>query len=788
MLDPTTIDDNGASFDVIVINMVDATTSAAAILTVNLPDADGDGVEDESDNCPTSANPDQADGDGDGVGDACDAVPNDGPTGDFDGDGSLNGADNCRLDANSDQADADGDGLGDVCDAGLGSTERISVDSTGAEAQGLSFLAAMSGDGRFVAFSSGAPNLVPGDTNGFFDVFVRDRLTGVVERISVDSVGNQGNHESSLPSISADGRFVAFYSSATNLVSGDANGFADVFIRDRLLGTTELVSIDSAAIQADLGVTSDPPAVSADGRLVAFASVSTNLVPADTNDTRDVFVRDRQTGTTARVSVNSAGEQGNSVSGDENSFSFSGDGRYVAFTSMASNLVAGDTNDVRDTFVYDRLTGAIERVSVNSAGEQGNVQVADEHGSSLSADGRFVVFSAGGNSNFVPGDDNGALDVFVHDRVTGTTERVSVSSAGVQGNGSSRNSYTPSISADGRYVVFGSSASNLVPGDTNGNPDVFVRDRLLGTTERVSVGTPSSQGNAFSSQETISADGRFIAFASSATNLVLGDTNGETDVFVRDRSSNTVPGVDVEVNPIDPVSGTAPATLVFDEVTTPGTTSLVTSTGGPAPPDGFALGDPPIYYELTTTAVFAGPIAVCINYPEGVFEDETQLRLWHFENGTWVDQTSPGSLDTVANVICAQVTSLSPFVILESIDMTAPTLGVTVSPARLWPPNHSLAAIAASVQVSDDRDQNPVVELVSITSDEPDSGGGDGDLPNDIQGAAFATDDRSFLLRAERHESGDGRVYTITYRATDQAGNATLATAVVRVPHDNSGK
>jgi Tol biopolymer transport system component len=240
--------------------------------------------------------------------------------------------------------------------AGAGTTERVSVDSAGNE--GNSFVqrnASISADGRFVAFTSFATNLVPGDTNRRDDVFVRDRLTGTTELVSVDSAGNQGNRDSGSPAISADGRFVAFHSVATNLVPGDTGNMTDVFVRDRLTGTTQRVSVDSAGTEGNGA--SVEPAISGDGRFVAFYSFATNLVPGDTNGDGDVFVHDRQTGTTERVSVDSAGNQGSAISDGFRKVSISADGRVVAFVSVATNLVPGDTNGGSDAFVHDRQTG-----------------------------------------------------------------------------------------------------------------------------------------------------------------------------------------------------------------------------------------------------------------------------------------------------------------------------------------------------------------------------------------------------------------------------------------------
>ncbi|MDO5648693.1 MAG: hypothetical protein Q4G20_12240, partial [Paracoccus sp. (in: a-proteobacteria)] len=398
--------------------------------------------------------------------------------------------------------------------------ERVSVSSSGVQGGRGSYYPSISADGRFVTFYSEAGNLVPGDTNWRHDIFVHDRQTGVTERVSVSSSGEQGDWSSFMPSISADGRFVTFWSDATNLVPGDTNWRHDIFVHDRQTGVTERVSVSSSGEQGNRH--SYNPSISADGRFVTFRSYATNLVPGDTNERDDVFVHDRQTGVTERVSVSSSGEQGGEWSSTP---SISADGRFVTFYSDATNLVPGDTNGRHDIFVHDRQTGVTERVSVSSSGEQGD---GYSYYPSISADGRFVAFKSDA-TNLVPGDTNGRGDIFVHDRQTGQTERVSVSSSGEQGN---YESSAPSISADGRFVTFRSSATNLVPGDTNRSGDIFVHDRQTGQTERVSVSSSGEQGGGYYGYPSISADGRFVTFYSSTSNLVPGDTNGAMDIFV----------------------------------------------------------------------------------------------------------------------------------------------------------------------------------------------------------------------------------------------------------------
>jgi Tol biopolymer transport system component len=405
-------------------------------------------------------------------------------------------------------------------------TERVSVATGGAQGNGITGPPSISTDGRFVAFHSGATSLVPGDTNAAVDSFVRDRQTGTTERVSVDSSGMQANSDSYYGSVSADGRFVAFYSFATNLVVGDTNGVHDVFVRDRQTGTTERASVTSGGVQGNSD--SILPAISADGRYVVFYSAAGNLVVGDSNGVYDVFLRDRQTGTTERVSVATGGAQGNGASVNP---VVSSDGRYVAFSSSATNLVAGDTNGVDDIFVRDRQTGTTERVSVATGGAQGTGGCDQP---SISADGRFVAFWSAA-PNLVAGDTNGIRDIFVRDRQTGTTERVSVATGGAQANFGGE---VGSISPDGRFVGFSSHSVNLVAGDTNAKEDIFVRDRQAGTTERVSVATGGTQANDHSDWPVLSAGGRFVAFVSWSSNLVAGDTNGWPDDFVHDRNAS----------------------------------------------------------------------------------------------------------------------------------------------------------------------------------------------------------------------------------------------------------
>lgn len=414
--------------------------------------------------------------------------------------------------------------------AAAGETELVSVTATGGRAAGDSNLrhggGALSADGRYVVFHSYRPTLSPGDDNGVADVFIRDLETGATRLVSESLDGGVGNAYAVDASISADGRHVAFFSPANDLVRGDRNGSGDIFVWHRETGRLERASVGSTGVQGN--DTSLESALSADGRFVAFTSFATNLARSDTNRRSDVFLRDRHAGYTERVSVASDGREANDYSWQP---SVSADGRFVAFYSTANNLVADDRGGWADVFVRDRQTRQTRRVSVPRDGAAAN---GDSVQPTLSGNGRYVAFVSTA-TNLVPGDTNRRVDVFVKDLASGAIERVSVASNGAQGNGASSE---PAISADGRYVAFESFASNLVPGDTNRKPDVFLHDRETGVTRRVSLGTGGAQADDANWTPSLSADGRYVAFRSDATNLAARDRNRSSDVYVRDLGAN----------------------------------------------------------------------------------------------------------------------------------------------------------------------------------------------------------------------------------------------------------
>ncbi len=351
-----------------------------------------------------------------------------------------------------------------VRDRLLGTTTRVSVSSSGAEGHGASYGASISGDGRRVAFASEADDLVPGDRNGWPDVFVHDRLTGDTVRASVGPGGADSDAEASEPCLSANGRRVVFHSFATNLVDGDGNSSCDVFLHDLRAGLTTRVSVAGDGSEGNHD--SSFASISGNGRHVAFESEATNFAPGDVNGTQDVFVRDLLTGLTRLASVSTAGKHGNSSSSVP---ALSLDGRHVAFESHATNLVPGDGNGKEDIFVRDLVHKVTIRVSVATGGAEAN---GKSRSPAISAHGQRVVFQCAA-TNLVPGDDFVLWDTYVHDLSRGVTQCASFGLAGAQGDGAA---FDPALSADGSVVAWESSATNLVPDDGNESSDIFVRE------------------------------------------------------------------------------------------------------------------------------------------------------------------------------------------------------------------------------------------------------------------------------------------------------------------------
>jgi len=400
----------------------------------------------------------------------------------------------------------------------------------GVDPNGASSDPSVSATGRFVAFVSRASNFGPLDPNGPVpDVYLFD---GDAQRATLVSSGLGGagaNGPSSAPSISADGSTIAFASRANNLVPGGSGHHENIFIR---LADGTIFQISHSVNFGPPDGDSYQPVISADGRYVAFTSTADDLVPGDHNKAADVFVSSLITNKIQRVSVSSSGQEGNGPSSNP---AISATGGFVSFDSAANDLVPHDTNGVADVFVRDMHAGTTRRASLSSSSQQQNAAVAPPYSqiSSISADGRYVAFDSDA-TNLVPGDVNGHTDVFRHDMRTGRTILVSRNSHGVEGD---NDSFAPSMSADGTKVTFDSYASNLAqPWAPVVN--VFVRDIAHGRTLTVDVAQNGSPRDAelvtnFLQRPAISADGRVVVFASGADNLVPGDYNGVADLFTR---------------------------------------------------------------------------------------------------------------------------------------------------------------------------------------------------------------------------------------------------------------
>jgi Tol biopolymer transport system component len=426
--------------------------------------------------------------------------------------------------------------------ASQGCATSLQTSTGSSDVWGLS----LSSDGRFLAYQTQADGIVPGDTNNDTDAFVRDLQTGIDVMASVDpsgahSVGAGSQGLVGTTDLSDDGRYLAFTSGATNLVPGAGGGQLQVYRRDLVVGVTELVSADVNGGPGDAG--SEMPSISGDGRWVAFQSSASDLVPNDTNALLDVFLRDLLSGVTVRVSVATGGVQVGFGSGYP---SVSDDGSLVVFESGGLTLVPGDTNGRYDVFLHDVLAATTTRVSIATGGTQAN---GHSNRAAISGDGSRVVFASEA-TNLVQSDVNGYIDVFLRDLVAGTTELVSRTTAGGQGNQHSGVVSTGGarlpvqcISNDGRFVGFPSAARNLVPADTNGTDDAFVRDTLLQVTERVSLDGANVQGDWYSHEIALANGGALVAFSSSSTNWIAGPpVLQRRRIFTRPRGTLDVNG------------------------------------------------------------------------------------------------------------------------------------------------------------------------------------------------------------------------------------------------------
>ena len=397
----------------------------------------------------------------------------------------------------------------------------------GAPGNGPSAFPSVSGDGRLVAFRSDATNLVPDDTDTVKDVFVRDRRTGAVELVSRASgpAGAKGNRHSFNPRISANGRYVAFRSNSSTLVPGDEDRLEDIYVRDLQTDRTILVSRASGAPGAKANGGSFNPSISADGSRVAFRSEATNLSPEDLDTIPDIYVRDLRTNQTILVS-RASGPGGAKGTGRSEFPVISGDGGDVVFRSEAPNLHPADPDLVEDIFVRDLATAETKLVSrAASDGPKGNDRSTF---AALSFDGRTIAFDSLA-TNLHPDDPDPFADVFVRELGSGTVTLVSRADGAAGAKGSSGSS-EPSISADGGRVTFHSVAPNLDPADSNSVRDVFSRDlRTFDTAllSRAATGEPTGSSH----EPFISADGKHVVFGSDSDALSGADASGIADVF-----------------------------------------------------------------------------------------------------------------------------------------------------------------------------------------------------------------------------------------------------------------
>lgn len=401
---------------------------------------------------------------------------------------------------------------------------------------------AISADGRYVAFTSEATNLLK-TTTFSRNIFIKEIESGATALVSANASGVEGNGDSEQAAISGDGLFVTFASEASDLVAGDANATCtnaggvtinckDVFLKDIAAGTVTMASVDANGVQGD-GI-SLQPAISADGRFVAFTSFAANFAPGDGNGTADIFIKDTQTGVLALVSTGTDGMPANGESGHP---AISADGRFVAFQSRADNLVEGDGNGRSDVFIKDTQTGGLALVSADAAGVPGN-KASGFDALALSADGRYVIFESEAD-NLVGGDVNGKRDVFLKDTQTGAIALTSTGAAGAQGEDDSYLSVA--ISADGVMAFFSSNANNLAAADTVNKTDIFRKNTQTGVVDLLATDSTGVPGDGASDRLAVTPDGFLVAFSSAAANLVADDANSKTDIFLKDlRTGETV--------------------------------------------------------------------------------------------------------------------------------------------------------------------------------------------------------------------------------------------------------
>lgn len=401
--------------------------------------------------------------------------------------------------------------------------KKASNSASGGDADDANYRPAVSGNGRFVVYSSDATNIIENDVNGFTDIFLYDRLNGKTELVSITSFGEQLNAGSSLfnNSVSDDGRYIAFTTTATNISFESTNGLMLAYVHDRVSGMTTLVSKSSGGAIPNSSCTR--ARISGDGRFIIYSSTATNLANDvdDTNDT-DIFVYDRDTGNTECASVNAAGK---SPVGAAAFSSVSADGRFVTFQSACDTLDANDTHIGNDIFIRDRQLGSTTLISAGAGGAADGA--SDE--SVVSGDGSFVVFRSNA-TNLISGTTVAANNhLYLWKRADGS---VSLVTKAFGGGAASAGGSLCDISESGRFVVFRSTATNIMNIAQTQSAHLYLYDRVNDTFSRASDTIGGTEANGDVSDPSISNDGSVVAYVSNANNLSPNDQNSDYDIFV----------------------------------------------------------------------------------------------------------------------------------------------------------------------------------------------------------------------------------------------------------------
>jgi hypothetical protein len=533
-------------------------------------DSDSDGINDPEDAFPFDPN-ETVDSDNDKIGNNTDLDDDgDGMDDDFE---TFHGYNSLVSSDANDDSDSDGatnlqefqsgsDPESDLSNPTNQQLFRISRSSLGTQGNGdsgvpqetLNAPLAISRNGQNVVFESQADNLVSGDENFAKDIFLHDRISGLTSLVSVNNDGQASSSDSFGPALAKDTNKVAFATNAS-LVDADSNGTTDIYTRDMLNEQTKLISVSSDGGQANSS--SGGSTISADGQIVAFHSWANSLVENDVNGWRDVFLHDTVGSTTTLLSYSSLSAQGNSVS---ESPQISDDGSQIVFHSYATSLLANDSNGgILDVFVRDIENSETSVLSIDSDGDQ---TFGNSFSPAISGDGRWIAFQSD-SFGLVSGISNENVDIFLHDRLSGVTTRVSVSSSGTQSNGDSKN---VSISDNGKYIVFESAATNLVDSDTNNADDIFLHDTQTNETIMLSKNLAGMPANGDSSNPKISGDGRSVAFTSFASDIVYWDQNAQADVFVVKLQDTDDDGVEDSIDNCIDVSNTEQLDSDNDEI------------------------------------------------------------------------------------------------------------------------------------------------------------------------------------------------------------------------------